>query len=237
MLPSSPHVREAYCGENGLFKKVRPGSLCIDSSTIDPGVSKEIFQTAKSKQTAYLDAPVSGGVAAAKSAQLTFMVGGEEGEYKRSVPIFECMGKNVIYCGASGNGQAAKICNNMLLAICMIGTSETFNLGQKLGLDAQLLSQIINTSSGRNWCTELYNPVPGVQPNSPASRNYEGGFGASLMLKDLGLAQNAATTTSTPIPLGSLAYQLYRILVQSPDFKSKDFSSIYRFLTTGGGGA
>jgi len=231
MLPSSPHVREVYSGSKGLFQKIQPGTLCMDSSTIDPDASRAVATQATSKNAIYLDAPVSGGVAAAQNAILTFMVGGDESAYKQAVPILECMGKNIVYCGASGNGQAAKICNNMLLAICMIGTSEAFSLGQKLGLDAQLLAKIINSSSGRNWSSELYNPVPGVLPNSAASRNYEGGFGASLMLKDLGLAQNAATSAQVPIPLGSLSYQLYRLLVQSPRYQSKDFSSIYKFLS------
>jgi len=231
MLPSSPHVREVYSGSKGLFQKTQSGTLFVDSSTIDPGVSKAIAEEAKLKKAISLDSPVSGGVAAAQGALLTFMVGGDENGYKQAVPILECMGKNIVYCGASGNGQAAKICNNMLLAICMIGTSEALNLGQKLGLDAQLLSKIINSSSGRNWSSELYNPVPGVMPNSAASRNYEGGFGASLMLKDLGLAQNAATSAQVAIPLGSLSYQLYRILVQSPRYQTKDFSSIFKFLS------
>jgi len=231
MLPSSPHVREVYSGAKGLFQKIQPGTLCMDSSTIDPDVSRAIAGETNLKSAVYLDSPVSGGVAAAQGALLTFMVGGDESGYKEAVPILECMGKNIVYCGASGNGQAAKICNNMLLAICMIGTSEAFNLGQKLGLDAQLLAKIINTSSGRNWSSELYNPVPGVLPNAPASRKYEGGFGASLMLKDLGLAQNAATSAQVSIPLGSLSYQLYRLLVQSPRFQTKDFSSIYQFLS------
>jgi len=231
MLPSSPHVLDVYIGPKGLFEKIQPGTLCMDSSTIDPGASKAVSTAATSKKATYLDAPVSGGVAAAQGALLTFMVGGDESGYKEAVPILECMGKNIVYCGASGNGQAAKICNNMLLAICMIGTSEAFSLGQKLGLDAQLLSKIINSSSGRNWSSELYNPVPGVLPNSPASRKYEGGFGASLMLKDLGLAQSAASSVNASIPLGSLSYQLYRLLVQSNNFKTKDFSSIYQFLS------
>jgi len=185
MLPSSPHVLDVYTGPKGLFQKIQDGTLCIDSSTIDPDVSRELAIVANSKNAVYLDAPVSGGVPAAKDALLTFMVGGDEKDYKQAVPILECMGKNVIHCGASGNGQAAKLCNNMLLAIHMIGTSEALNLGQKLGLDAKLLTQIINSSSGRNWSSEMYNPVPGVMPNSAASRNYEGGFGAALMLKDL----------------------------------------------------
>lgn len=229
MLPSSPHVIEAYLGENGILQSVKPGTLLLDSSTIDPATSREVAAAAKKKGAVYMDAPVSGGVNAAKAATLTFMVGGSSSEFEAAKPLLECMGKNVVHCGDVGTGQAAKICNNMLLAITMIGTAETMNLGMRLGLEPKLLASILNTSSGRCWSSELYNPVPGVLEGVPSANNYQGGFSSALMTKDLGLAQNAATKTLTPTPLGSLSHQLYRILVQK-GFGSKDFSSIYTFL-------
>jgi 3-hydroxyisobutyrate dehydrogenase len=230
MLPSSPHVLEVYNGSKGIFQSIQPGTTCLDSSTIDPSVSVQVSELAVKKKALYLDAPVSGGVLAAQNALLTFMVGGDAKAFAECEPILQLMGKNIVHCGKVGTGQAAKVCNNMLLAICMIGTSEALNLGQKLGLDPVLLSKIINTSSGRNWSSELYNPVPGVLPNVPASKNYDGGFAAALMAKDLGLAQNAATASSTPTPLGSLSHQIYRILGQLPDYQKKDFSVVYKFL-------
>lgn len=229
MLPNSQHVRSCYTGEKGVFEAIQPGTLILDSSTIDPSVSKEMAALAAKKGAVFMDSPVSGGVNAAKGATLTFMVGGDEKEFEAAKALLECMGKNIVYCGGVGNGQAAKICNNMLLAITMIGTSETMNLGMRLGLDPKLLASIINTSSGRCWSSELYNPVPGVLENVPSSNNYEGGFGTALMAKDLGLAQDAATKSLTPTPFGSLAHQIYRIMC-STDLAGKDFSSVFRFI-------
>lgn len=229
MLPSSPHVLEAYLGDNGIFQSIKPGTLLIDSSTIDPSTSRDIAEQAKKRSAVYLDAPVSGGVNAAKAGTLTFMVGGDQQEFTAARPLLECMGKNLVHCGDVGTGQAAKICNNMLLAIGMIGTAETMNLGKRLGLEPKLLANILNTSSGRCWSSDLYNPVPGVLEGVPASNNYQGGFSTALMTKDLGLAQNAATKTLTPTPLGSLAHQLYRIMTQK-GFSNKDFSSVYQFF-------
>lgn len=229
MLPSSPHVREVYTGKKGIFSAAKTGSLLIDSSTIDPSVSQEMAKLAESKGALFIDAPVSGGVNAAAAGTLTFMVGGKESEVSAVREILLCMGKNVIHCGAIGCGQAAKICNNMMLAISMIGTSETMILGQKLGIDAKVLNQILNVSSGKTWPSEVYSPVPGVMPNVPSSNDYEGGFGSALMTKDLGLAQNAATQTGSPTPLGSLAHQIYR-LVLSHGLGHKDFSVIYQLI-------
>ncbi|GAB1609310.1 hypothetical protein Ahia01_001216500 [Argonauta hians] len=157
------------------------------------------------------------------------MVGGTESDFKESKKLLDLMGKNVIHCGPNGTGQAAKICNNMLLAVSMIGTSETMNLGIKLGLDAKMLASILNVSTGRCWSSEMYNPVPGVKKGVPSSNNYNGGFGTALMTKDLGLAQNAAISTKCPTPLGSMALQLYRIMCNS-GFSELDFSSTYKFL-------
>jgi len=229
MLPASPHVRSVYTSADGLLKGVKPGTLLIDSSTIDPATSKEISVYVKAKHATYLDAPVSGGVGAAAAGTLTFMVGGPQKEFALIEGTLLKMGSKVVHCGEVGAGQAAKICNNMLLAISMIGTAETMNLGIRMGLDAKLLASIINSSSGRCWSSELYNPVPGVIPTVPASNNFEGGFGTSLMAKDLGLAQNASAATGSPTPLGSLSCQLYRMMC-SQGLANKDFSSIYLFL-------
>uniref|UniRef100_A0A8C9T935 3-hydroxyisobutyrate dehydrogenase n=1 Tax=Scleropages formosus TaxID=113540 RepID=A0A8C9T935_SCLFO len=229
MLPSSPNVIEVYTGPNGILKKVRKGSLLIDSSTIDPSVSKEMAVAAEKMGAVFMDAPVSGGVGAATSGKLTFMVGGVEEEFAATKELLNCMGSNVVYCGQVGTGQSAKICNNMLLAIGMIGTAETMNLGIRLGLDPKLLAKILNMSSGRCWSSDTYNPVPGVMEGVPSAKNYQGGFGTTLMAKDLGLAQNTASNTKTPIPLGSLAHQIYRMMC-ARGYASKDFSSVFQFL-------
>lgn len=229
MLPSSPHVQEVYAGENGIFQQVKPGTLLIDSSTIDPTVTRDLAIMAEKRSAVFLDAPVSGGVNAAKDAKLTFMVGGKEAEFQATREILLCMGENVVHCGEVGTGQAAKICNNMALGISMIAVAEAMNLGIRLGLEPKMMNKILNMSSGRCWSSEVYNPVPGVMENVPAMNNYSGGFGTALMTKDLGLAQTAAMKTSSPTPLGSLAHQIYRMMVNS-GFSQKDFSSVYLFL-------
>ncbi|XP_042234893.1 3-hydroxyisobutyrate dehydrogenase, mitochondrial-like isoform X2 [Homarus americanus] len=229
MLPNSQHVRSCYTGEKGVFETVQPGTLIVDSSTIDPSVSKELAGAALKKGAVFMDAPVSGGVNAAKGGTLTFMVGGDEKEFEAAKELLLSMGKNIVYCGAIGNGQAVKICNNMLLAITMIGAAETMNLGMRLGLEPKLMASIISTATGRCWAMELYNPVPGVLENVPSSNNYEGGFGTALMTKDLGLAQDAATKTLSPTPLGSLSHQIYRLMTNS-GLAEKDFSSVFQFL-------
>jgi len=230
MLPASPHVRAVYCGADGILSTVKPGAMLIDSSTIDPSTSLEMSKLAAEKNAVYMDAPVSGGVMKAKSGELSFMVGASAEEFAAAKEILACMGTNIIHCGPVSTGQAAKICNNMLLAICMIGTSETMNLGMNLGLDPATLAHVINTSSGSNWACSIYNPVPGVKAGTPACNDYKGGFGTALMTKDLGLVQNAATATQSPNPLGSLAHQIYRVLTNS-GYAEKDFSSVYKFLS------
>lgn len=230
MLPASAHVQSVYNGSDGILSTVRPGCLMLDSSTIDPAVSVEVAVLAGEKGAIYMDAPVSGGVMAARDGALTFMCGGPEDKFAEAKAILDNMGKNVVYTGAVGTGQAAKICNNMLLAISMIGTSETMNLGIRLGLDPKLLAQILNMSSGRCWSSEIYNPVPGVCPGAPSSNNYNGGFGTALMTKDIGLAQSAAIATQTPTPLGAQALQMYRTLCNQ-GYAGKDFSSVFQFLS------
>ncbi|XP_054846720.1 3-hydroxyisobutyrate dehydrogenase, mitochondrial isoform X1 [Eublepharis macularius] len=229
MLPSSPNAVDVYIGSSGILKKVKKGSLLIDSSTIDPAISKELAKEAEKMGAVFMDAPVSGGVGAARAGNLTFMVGGVEQEFDAAKELLTCMGSNVVYCGEVGTGQAAKICNNMLLAISMIGTAETMNLGIRLGLDPKLLAKILNMSSGRCWSSDTYNPVPGVMEGVPSANSYQGGFGTTLMAKDLGLAQISATNTKTPVPLGSLAHQLYRMMC-AKGYAQKDFSSVFQFL-------
>ncbi|ESO90178.1 hypothetical protein LOTGIDRAFT_164490 [Lottia gigantea] len=229
MLPESSHVQEVYTGSKGIFSAIQDKSLLIDSSTIDPSVSQHIAGEAQKGDSVYLDAPVSGGVNAARDALLTFMVGGPETHFNQAKELLSLMGKNVVHCGAVGTGQAAKICNNMLLGISMIGTSETMNLGIKLGLDPKLLASILNMSSGRCWSSEVYNPVPGVLDGVPSSNQYKGGFGTALMTKDLGLAQSAAINNKIPTPLGSMALQIYRTLCNK-GYGGKDFSVAYQFL-------
>ncbi|XP_064615066.1 3-hydroxyisobutyrate dehydrogenase, mitochondrial-like [Liolophura sinensis] len=229
MLPSSPHVKEVYTGDSGILNSIQIGTLLLDSSTIDPQASKDVADLAKSKGAVYMDAPVSGGVNAARDAGLTFMVGGPQPSFDDAKKILSLLGKNIVYCGEVGTGQAAKICNNMLLAISMIGTAEAMNLGMRLGLDPKLLAGILNTSSGRCWSSEVYNPVPGVLPGVPSSNGYEGGFGTALMTKDLGLAQSAALNTQSLNPLGSMALQLYRLMCSS-GYAEKDFSVAFQFL-------
>ncbi|XP_065145577.1 3-hydroxyisobutyrate dehydrogenase a [Paramisgurnus dabryanus] len=229
MLPSSPNVIEVYTGPNGILKRIKKGTLLIDSSTIDPAVSREMAIAAEKTGAVYMDAPVAGGVGAASLAKLTFLVGGVEVEFNAAKELLTCMGANVVYCGQVGTGQATKICNNMLLAIGMIGTAETMNLGIRLGLDPKLLAKILNMSSGRCWSSDTYNPVPGVMEGVPSANSYQGGFLTTLMAKDLGLAQSTSTNCQIPIPLGSLAHQIYRIMC-ARGYANKDFSSVFQFL-------
>jgi 3-hydroxyisobutyrate dehydrogenase len=231
MLPNSSIVNSVFSDSHGILETISPGTLCIDSSTIEQSASIDISKLCAEKQASYIDAPVSGGVTGAQNATLTFMVGGAQNDFERAKPFLEKMGKNIVYCGGVGNGQAVKICNNMLLGIQMIGVSEAMNLGVKMGLDAKLLASIINTSSGRCWSSDTYNPVPNVIEGVPSCRDYAGGFGSQLMAKDLGLAQTASTQCKAPTPLGSLAHQMYQILASHPDFKDKDFGVVYKFLS------
>jgi len=225
MLPSSPHVRSVYLGENGVLAAAKPGTPLIDCSTIDPLTSREVAMDARAKGCPMIDAPVSGGVGGAEAGTLTFMVGGEAKDFEAAKPVLQCMGKNIVHCGGAGNGQVAKICNNMMLAIEMIATSEGMTLAAKLGMDPKIFASIVNTSSGRCWSSDTYNPFPGVLENVPASRGYAGGFGADLMLKDLTLVTDAAKSARHPVMLGALAQQIYQ--KHSVDGNgAKDFSSV-----------
>lgn len=228
MLPAGPHVAKVYL-EDGILAHARKGALLIDCSTIDVRTAREVAKQASAHGFAMVDAPVSGGVGGAEGATLTFMVGGETKDFEKARPILECMGKRVIHAGASGNGQAAKICNNMILAISMIGVSEAFVLGEKLGLGHQTLFDVASTSSGQCWSLTTYCPVPGPVPASPANREYKAGFTAAMMLKDLRLAQAAAIETGAATPMGAEAAALYGLL-QGAGHGHLDFSAIIKFL-------
>ncbi|MDP2243781.1 3-hydroxyisobutyrate dehydrogenase [Pseudomonas sp.] len=210
MLPAAAHVKSVYLGNSGLLAHVQPGVLLIDCSTIDPLSAREVAKAAVEHGNPMLDAPVSGGTGGATAGTLTFMVGGSVADFDRAQPILAAMGKNIVHCGDAGNGQVAKVANNMLLGISMIGVAEAMTLGVSLGMDAAVLAGIINTSSGRCWSSDSYNPFPGVLETAPAARGYSGGFGTDLMLKDLGLASEAAKQIGQPVILGALAQQLYQ---------------------------
>ena len=228
MLPSGSEVREVYLNA-GLLDAVKPDTLLIDCSTIDVDSARAVSVAAREKGLAMLDAPVSGGVAGAQAATLTFMVGGTEQAFARAKPLLEAMGKTIVHAGPSGNGQAAKICNNMVLGISMIAVSEAFVLAERLGLDAQKLFEISSKSSGQCWSLTSYCPVPGPVPTSPANRDYQPGFTAAMMLKDLRLAQEAARSAGASTPLGAEAAALYGLYVGN-GFGGRDFSGIIRFL-------
>jgi len=231
MLPSSPHVHSVYLsGNDPIIEGAKPGQLYIDASTIDPETARTIQKILKEKGIFMIDAPVSGGVNGAQNATLTFMVGGDVETFEKSKEILSLMGKNIVHCGGPGNGQVAKIANNLVLGITMIGISEAMNLGIKLGMDPKVLAGIFNTSSARCWSSDTYNPVPGVMENVPSSRNYDGGFGVDLMAKDLSLGVLAAHSIKQSIPLGGAALQVYNQL-SSKGMGKKDFSSVYKFLS------
>ena len=227
MLPASRHVEGLYLGAEGLLGKIAAGTLVIECSTIAPESARKVAAAAREAGIRMVDAPVSGGTGGAVAATLTFIVGGAQADLEAARPCLEQMGRNIFHAGDSGAGQVAKICNNMLLGILMAGTSEALSLGVANGLDPKVLSDIIAKSSGRNWATELYNPWPGVMPDVPASKGYAGGFGVDLMLKDLGLAAEAALHTGASTPLGELARNLYS-LHSAGGSGGLDFSSIVR---------
>ncbi|MFT4267943.1 MAG: 3-hydroxyisobutyrate dehydrogenase [Xenophilus sp.] len=232
MLPASQHVESLYLGEAGLLSKIAPGTLVIDSSTIAAASSRKVAEAGAARGIAVIDAPVSGGTGGAIAGTLTFMVGGSAADLERARPVLEKMGASIFHAGGAGAGQTAKICNNMLLGILMIGTSEAIALGVANGLDPGVLSEIMRRSSGGNWALEKYNPLPGVMENAPASKGYAGGFGTDLMLKDLGLAQENATAVKAATPLGGLARSLYAAHSLA-GYGALDFSSIIKLVDKG----
>ncbi|MBY0574322.1 MAG: 3-hydroxyisobutyrate dehydrogenase [Undibacterium sp.] len=231
MLPASRHVEEVYLGAQGILPSIADHALIIDCSTIAPQTAQKVAQAANARGLSMLDAPVSGGTAGAQAGTLTFMLGGAVAELERARPVLSAMGKTIFHAGAVGAGQTAKICNNMLLGILMVGTAEALNLGVVNGLDPQVLSEIMKSSSGSNWALHHYNPYPGVMPSVPASRHYTGGFGVDLMRKDLGLAAESALANNAAIPLGELTRHLYTLHSQA-GAGSLDFSSIIQRFNT-----
>jgi 3-hydroxyisobutyrate dehydrogenase len=229
MLPAGAEVREVYGADGGVLASSPSGALLVDSSTIDVATARDVAALAAAKGLAMVDAPVSGGVAGAEAGTLTFMVGGSDAAFARARPILEAAGKTIVHAGGAGNGQVAKICNNMILGVSMIAVSEAFLLAEKLGLEAQRLFDISSKSSGQCWSMTSYCPVPGPVPASPANRGYRAGFTAAMMLKDLKLAQEAARACGSHAPLGASAAELYAAFAGGGD-AGKDFSGIIEFL-------
>lgn len=232
MLPAGEHIRQVY--EGAVFDACPADAVLIDCSTIDVATARAVEEKAAARGLLMVDAPVSGGIAAAEAGTLTFMVGGSDSGFERARPILEPMGKAVIHAGGSGTGQAAKICNNMLLGATMIATCEAFLLAQRLGLDLQTFYDIASKASGQSWSMTSYCPVPGVGPETPADRDYEGGFAAALMLKDLRLAMEAARDAGAWTPMGKEAEDLYARYAAAGGAR-KDFSGIIRMLAEPGG--
>jgi 3-hydroxyisobutyrate dehydrogenase len=229
MLPAGEHVRSVYLGAQGLIALAEPDTLFIDSSTIDVATCREVHEAAAAAGHAMLDAPVSGGVAGADGGTLTFMVGGTDEAFGRGRFLFEIVGRNIVHAGGAGNGQVAKVCNNMILGITMLGISEAFTLGQALGLAPEKLQEISSTSSGSCWAMLNHNPVPGIVETSAANRDYQPGFAAAMMQKDLRLAQAAANQAGVPTPLGAEAAALYTMFVKSGR-GGLDYSAIIKML-------
>ncbi|MEF9899101.1 MAG: 3-hydroxyisobutyrate dehydrogenase [Pseudomonas sp.] len=225
MLPAAAHVRGVYLNEDGVLAGVGAGTPVVDCSTIDPQTARDVAAAAAKQGVDLADAPVSGGTGGAAAGTLTFMVGASEALFATLQPVLAQMGRNIVHCGEVGTGQIAKICNNLLLGISMVGVSEAMALGNALGIDTKVLAGIINSSTGRCWSSDTYNPWPGIVETAPASRGYTGGFGAELMLKDLGLATEVARQAHQPVIMGAVAQQLYQAMSLRGD-GGKDFSAI-----------
>jgi 3-hydroxyisobutyrate dehydrogenase len=233
MLPAAAHVRHVLTAEDGVLAGIAKGVPIIDSSTIDPASVKAFAALAAEHGNNFVDAPVSGGTGGAAAGTLTFMVGGSAAAFEQVRPVLSAMGKNLVHCGDTGAGQGAKICNNLVLGITMAGVAEAMSLGEALGIDPKVLGGIINTSTGRCWSSDTYNPFPGVIETAPSSRGYTGGFGTDLMLKDLGLAGDAAKSVRQPVYLGALAQQLYQTVSSKGDGKL-DFSAVIKLYRKDG---
>jgi 3-hydroxyisobutyrate dehydrogenase len=233
MLPAAAHVGSVLTAEDGILAGIAPGVTIIDSSTIDPASVKAFAELVAKQGNAFVDAPVSGGTGGAVAGTLTFMVGGSAAVYEQVKPVLLAMGKNIVHCGKTGTGQVAKICNNLVLGITMAGVAEAMSLGVALGIDAKVLGGIVNTSTGRCWSSDTYNPFPGVIDTAPSSRGYTGGFGTDLMLKDLGLATDAAKFARQPVYLGALAQQLYQTM-STKGAGRLDFSAVIKLYRPDG---
>jgi len=225
MLPSGLIVKEII---NEFIGDFNAKSTLVDCSTIDVKTTKELCKILHEKDIYMLDAPVSGGVQGAKSGSLTFMVGGSNGVFEKFKFLFEYMGNRAVYCGKTGSGQSAKICNNMILGVTMIATCESFALADKLGLDRKAMFEVVSTSSGHSWSMNTYCPAPGIGPKAPSDNNYIPGFSSNLMLKDLILSQNAAREIHADTPMGNLAMKLYNDFVENKNGSGLDFSAILK---------
>ena len=232
MLPAGRHVAGVYLGEDGLLSRLSSDTTVLDCSTIDAATAREVGEAAAAAGIGFMDSPVSGGVAAAAAGTLAFMCGGSAETFEKARLILADMGKNIFHAGPAGAGQVAKGCNNMLLAIHMIGTCEALEMGVRNGLDPKVLSEIMLASSGRNWSLEVYNPYPGVMENAPASNDYKPGFMVDLMVKDLGLALEIAGQSDFDNPMGQLASELYT-RHQGEGNGQRDFSSILENMKKG----
>ncbi|KAI9452323.1 3-hydroxyisobutyrate dehydrogenase [Russula earlei] len=243
MLPSSPHVRQVYHDSGGIIPTLRSlpsadasNTLCIDSTTLDVQVGRDVAAEAEAAGAGMVDAPVSGGVTGAKAGTLSFLVGGSKASFGRASPILSLMGQRIIHCGPAGSGLAAKICNNLVLGVQQVVVAEAMLLGQRLGLDPSTLARVINNSTGACWASSVNNPVPGAlaAKSAPCERDFEGGFATALMIKDLGLAMDVSKASGSPLPLTSAAERVYVEAVRRDgELAKKDFSSVYRYLERG----
>ncbi len=236
MLPSSPHVEAAYLGPGGVLEGIAPGRLCIDMSTIEPGVSRRVAEALRGKGARFLDAPVSGGVPRAEDGTLAIMVGGERSDFEEARPVLAAMGSTIIHVGPVGAGEVAKICNNLIAGVAAVAVSEAFRIAEGFGVDPRVLTEVISRSSGNTWVMEHMHPVPGLVPRAASSRDYAPGFMTDLMAKDLGLAVNAARALRVPVFVAPAAQQVLR-LASSHGWGRKDFTSVYQFLKPSSGEA
>ncbi|MBF9050112.1 3-hydroxyisobutyrate dehydrogenase [Roseobacter sp. HKCCD9010] len=233
MLPNGAILRRVA---DEILPAMAPGAVLVDCSTVEVDAARDVGAAAEAAGLGFVDAPVSGGVGGAAAGTLTFMVGGSDDAFATASPLFEIMGQKAVHCGGAGNGQAAKICNNMILGVTMIATCEAFALADKLGLDRQAMFDVVSTSSGYSWTMNAYCPAPGVGPQSPADNDYQPGFAAELMLKDLRLSQQAADASDADTPMGQAATSLYETFVETEDGEGKDFSAMLpRFEARGRG--
>jgi 3-hydroxyisobutyrate dehydrogenase len=236
MLPSSTHVERAYLGPGGVLEGARPGTLCVDMSTIDPGACRRVAEQVKARGLRFIDAPVSGGVPRATDGTLTIMVGGEARDLEEARPALAAMGTTIVHVGGVGAGEVAKICNNLIAGVAMVAVSEAFRIAEGFGVDPRVLTAVIATSSGNTWAMEHGHPVPGIVAKAASSRAYAPGFMTDLMCKDLGLAVNAARELRIPVVVSPAAQQILRV-ASSHGYGRKDFSSVYEFLRPSSGEA
>ena len=228
-VPATKDVEELLKGPDGIFKNAKKGTIIVDTSTISPLASKEFAAEAKKKEMIFVDSPMSGGITGAQAGTLTFMVGCEKDNFEQVKHVLLGMGKNIFHCGGPGTGEIAKICNNLILGINMIALSEGLSLGEKLGIDPKVLSNILSVSTARSWCVDTYNPRPGVLENVPSSKNYNGGFQVSLIRKDLSIALEAAEQSDAQTKFAEHAINMYREL-EKKGFGKKDFGYVYQYI-------